>query len=103
MGSLIDKLVHVESEAGGLIEQARADAKKLEKETDAKIERTRKAVQDAVGERIAAFQAEAAHRHETEEARLQSVQDRALAEAEHVPAELVSRQVERIVARFQEM
>lgn len=103
MGSLIDKLVHVEGEAGGLIEQARADAKKLEKETDAEIERIHKAIQDAVAERITAFRAEAAQRHETEAAHQQSIQDRALAAAEHVPVELISRQVDRIVARFQEM
>lgn len=103
MNSLIEKLIHVEGEAGGLIEQARSDAKKLEKETDAEIERIHKEIRDKVEERISAFRAEAARRHEVESAGQRAKQDRALEAVAHISGASISRQVDRIVARFQEM
>ena len=103
MDSLIDKLVHVEGEAGDLVEQARTEARKLEKLAEGEIERIRREFYRAAEERIDAFRADAAHRHEAEAAAQQAAHNKTLEAVGLIPAAQVSRQVERIVARFQEM
>ncbi|HOC68511.1 MAG TPA: hypothetical protein PLL36_07360 [Candidatus Hydrogenedentes bacterium] len=103
MDSLIDRLLSVEDEAGAIIEKARAEVKDLEKQTAASIAAVHDEIVCGVDRKFAAFREEALVRHEEEAARQKEAARKTLEAAGHIPAELISRQAEKIVARFREI
>lgn len=103
MDSLIDRLLTVEGEAGAVIETARAEAKELDKQANAAIAAMRQEVSAEVDRKLAAFREELLKRHEVETAKQKAEAERALEEVGRVPEAVVSRQVEKAVARFREI
>lgn len=103
MNSLIDKLVSVESDANALIEQAKNEAKTIEKRVKDDIEAIQRELDAGLEQKIAAFRVEAQKRYEGE-AQLQAEKARQmLAELDKIPASSVAAQVEKLVTRFREI
>lgn len=103
MDSLIDKLLAVEGEAGAVIEKARVEAKELDKQSNAAIAAMRQEVSAEVNRKLAAFREGLFKRHESESAKQKAEAEKALEEVGRVPEVVISRQVEKVVARFREI
>lgn len=103
MDSLIDRLLKLEGEAGAVIDKARAEAKELEKQTNADIAAMRKEVSVGVDRKSAAFREEALQRYEADAAQQKQEAEKVIESIGRVPEELISRQVEKVVARFREI
>ncbi len=103
MDSLINKVLEVENEAAAIIEKAHAEAKEIEKRVGAELASFGKETAAKVEQRIVAFREEAMRRHEREAEKQAEEARKALEGVGHIPAELISRQVEKVVARFREI
>jgi len=103
MNLLIDSILSVENEANALIEQARTEAKALEKRADNEIAALQQEIAAKVEQQVAAFRETAVRRHEEEVAKEGAAARKALETVDRIPADLISRQVDKIVARFREI
>jgi F0F1-type ATP synthase membrane subunit b/b' len=103
MNLLIDSILSVENEANALIEQARAEAKALEKQADNEIAALQQEIAAKVEQQVAAFRETAGKRHEAEVAKEGIEARKALESVDRIPADLISRQVDKIVSRFREI
>jgi len=103
MESLIDRLLSVENEAGAIIEKARVEAKEVEKQAKSDIAAVQKEVAATVEEKFAGFREQALSKHEKDVADQEAEARKTLEAISHVPADLISKQAEKIAARFREI
>jgi F0F1-type ATP synthase membrane subunit b/b' len=103
MNLLIDSILSVENEANALIEQARAEAKALEKRADNEIAALQQEIAAKVEQQVAAFRETAGKRHEAEVAKEGIEARKALESVDRISGDLISRQVDKIVSRFREI
>jgi F0F1-type ATP synthase membrane subunit b/b' len=103
MNLLIDSILSVENEANALIEQARAEAKALEKQADNEIAALQQEIAAKVEQQVAAFRETAGKRHEAEVAKEGIEARKALESVDRISGDLISRQVDKIVSRFREI
>lgn len=98
--SLIENILSLEAQANQVVEAAKAEAKRLEADTEKRVAQARAEVTAAVDQRVAAFRADAEAKVARE---LKSADEEFRAAGEklsQIPAEKVAGQVKAVAARL---
>ena len=103
MSSLIDQLAAMESEAGTLIEQAKAEAETLQQQADVRIETIKKDLAAVLEQKVLAFTAEAQADFEKASTSLEDKIRKTCAGLDGISSERLSAQDDKLVARFREI
>lgn len=102
MKTLVDHVLSIENEAAGILEVARAEAKRIEQDAGVGAAALRAAAATDAAQRVAAFREAAREKLERDIAAAEAEGKRALAALEHIRGETIERQVQRVIARFRE-
>ncbi len=102
MKSLIDDILTLENEANGLLEEARAKAKEIEKASTAKQAAIREEIMADVERRVAVFREEAERKHQEDIARAKAEHEAALAALDQIVDGVIADQADALVAQFRE-
>ena len=103
MATLVEKIVTLENEADSIVAQTRAEAKEIEKSAMTEMDVYRLKLAEETDQKVAAYQGEMEEKHRRSVAEAEKELAQALDAIDQIVGEAVKRQIDRIVARFNEL
>ncbi len=103
MANLVEDVVSLEKEADGIVAQARAEAKELEKLAIAEAEAYRRKLAEETDQKVLAFQKEMEEKHKGSVAEMEKKLVQVLSSVDQLPDNRLKEQIDKIVAKFSEL
>ncbi len=101
--ALVENILSLEKEADRIVAEAHAEAKEMEKSALLEAEVYGRRLTEEADKKVLAFQKETEEKHQRSIAEVQKELARALTAVDQVETAVLDRQVDRIVAKFEEL